>query len=167
MSKKGFTLVELLAVIVVLAIVMGIAAIAITNILESTRKNAFIASAQSYISGAKSLVKADEVEIMMGGTATYAPKCSATVTENTKTISLTSIRTEGGDNDKSSYGNTFDKSSSFVKVVATPINAGDYSICNYTYSIYLTDGTFNVGTSTVPIAEVELDSSDVVPVSGG
>ena len=32
-NKKGFTLVELLAVIVVLAIVMGIAAVAITNVL--------------------------------------------------------------------------------------------------------------------------------------
>ena len=34
-SKKGFTLVELLAVIVVLAIVMGIAAVAITNQRET------------------------------------------------------------------------------------------------------------------------------------
>ena len=40
-NNKGFTLVELLAVIVVLAIVMGIAAVAITNVLDSTRKNAF------------------------------------------------------------------------------------------------------------------------------
>ena len=48
-NKKGFTLVELLAVIVVLAIVMGIAAVAITNVLDTTRKNAYVASAKQFI----------------------------------------------------------------------------------------------------------------------
>lgn len=40
-DKKGFTLVELLAVIVVLAIVMGLAAVAITSVLNNTRKICF------------------------------------------------------------------------------------------------------------------------------
>ena len=65
-SKKGFTLVELLAVIVVLAIVMGIAAVAITNVLDSTRKNAYVASAKQFIAGAKTLVNADEMNILLG-----------------------------------------------------------------------------------------------------
>jgi len=48
-NKNGFTLVELLAVIVVLAIVMGIAAVAMTNILDNMRKNTFVADAEQFI----------------------------------------------------------------------------------------------------------------------
>ena len=35
------------------AIVMGIAAVAITNVLDSTRKNAFVASGKQFVEGAK------------------------------------------------------------------------------------------------------------------
>lgn len=44
MNKKGFTLIELLAVIVVLAIVMVIATQKITDVINSSRSNAFISS---------------------------------------------------------------------------------------------------------------------------
>lgn len=159
-NKKGFTLVELLAVIVVLAIVMGIAAVAITNVLDSTRKNAYVASAKQFIAGAKTLVNADEVEIMLGGTPTYAPKCTSA--EETKTISLTNIRTEGGSSDKSPYGAAIDKTNSFVNVQA------DYDAstgtCTYIYSIYVTDGTYAIGTAAAPVAETSLTSDSVVVV---
>lgn len=46
-NKKGFTLVELLAVIVILAIVMGLAAVAITSVLNNTRRSAFDTDAKS------------------------------------------------------------------------------------------------------------------------
>ena len=162
-NKKGFTLVELLAVIVVLAIVMGIAAVAITNVLDSTRRNAFVASARSYIAGAKTLVNADEVEIMLGGTAQYAPKCAKQADGSAPApidITLSKIRTEGGDNDKSPYGNAFDKTNSFVRVAAT--STDNYMTCTYTYSIYLTDGVYELeaaeGTNA-PATETALTGS--------
>ena len=161
-NKKGFTLVELLAVIVVLAIVMGIAAVAITNVLDSTRKNAYVASAKQFIAGAKTLVNADEMNILLGETAKYAPKCVPSKTGDdavSTQIKLTDIKTEGGSNDKSSWGNDIDKANSFVQVYAD----GDSTTgeCTYRYGIYLTDGTYNIGSASAPTAETELKGSSV------
>lgn len=161
-NKKGFTLVELLAVIVVLAIVMGIAAVAITNVLDSTRKNAYVASAKQFIAGAKTLVNADEMNILLGETAAYAPKCDPSKTGDNAVstkIALTVIKTEGGSNDKSSWGNEIDKANSFVQVYAD----GDSSTgdCTYRYGIYLTDGTYSIGTASQPEAETSLSSSSI------
>ena len=47
-NKKGFTLVELLAVIVVLAIVMGLAVVAISGVLDNARKATFVADAKQF-----------------------------------------------------------------------------------------------------------------------
>lgn len=47
--KKGFTLVELLAVIVVLGIVLVIAIPSIVNVIENTRKNSFVATARQLV----------------------------------------------------------------------------------------------------------------------
>lgn len=156
-NNNGFTLVELLAVIVVLAIVMGIAAVAITNTLNSTRKNSYVADAQQYIAGARTLVNTDMVEIMLGGTSEYAPACNST--NPSTTISLSKIKTDADDNDKSPYGLTIDKTKSLVKVQATyDATSGD---CTYSYSIYLTDGVNRIGTSSAPVAESSLSSSSV------
>ena len=183
-NKKGFTLVELLAVIVVLAIVMGIAAVAITNVLDSTRKNAFVASARTYIAGAKTLVNADEVELMLGGTSTYAPKCGST-TDNIKYIPLSKIKTESGENDKSPYGSAFvkatdvtpgstlattptgygttsdGKGASYVKVEAS----GTAQDCTYIYSIFLRDDIYAIGTLGNEVLETALGSSSVEALS--
>ncbi len=40
--KKGFTLVELLAVIMVLAIIMGIAVVVVNNVVESGKKSVYV-----------------------------------------------------------------------------------------------------------------------------
>ena len=48
-NKKGFTLVELLAVIVILALIMGIAVVSIGGILNSTRKSTMKETAVSII----------------------------------------------------------------------------------------------------------------------
>ena len=45
-NKKGFTLIELLAVIVVLGIILAIAIPSITGIIEESKKNSFIKSAE-------------------------------------------------------------------------------------------------------------------------
>ena len=49
MNKKGFTLVELLAVIVVLAVVLVIATVSVNGILDKSREKAAVATANSII----------------------------------------------------------------------------------------------------------------------
>ncbi|MDD2470217.1 MAG: prepilin-type N-terminal cleavage/methylation domain-containing protein, partial [Bacilli bacterium] len=49
MKKKEFTLVELLAVIVILAIILAIAVPGITRLIESTTKSAFTSDAKKII----------------------------------------------------------------------------------------------------------------------
>ena len=50
-NNKGFTLVELLAVIVILAIILAIAVPGISKILEGSKKSAFEADAKMLITG--------------------------------------------------------------------------------------------------------------------
>lgn len=52
-DQRGLTLVELLAVVVILAIVAAIAFVLIGNIIENSRKDAHISNAQQMISAAK------------------------------------------------------------------------------------------------------------------
>ena len=53
MNRKGFTLVELLAVIVILALIMSIAIVGIGEILESARESTFKETAATIIHGVK------------------------------------------------------------------------------------------------------------------
>lgn len=50
-NKKGFTLVELLAVIVILAIILAIAIPSITGLIESQRRSAFESNIKMIIKG--------------------------------------------------------------------------------------------------------------------
>lgn len=52
-NQKGLTLVELLAVVVILAIVAAIAFVLIGNVIENSKKDAHVANAQQVISAVK------------------------------------------------------------------------------------------------------------------
>lgn len=154
-NKKGFTLVELLAVIVVLAIVMGIAAVAITNVLDSTRKNAFVASAKQYIEGAKSIVEGETVDRMFStGNTTYLGDCAQNSTHDI-TIDKIDLKS-GGD---SPYGLRFIEASKIV------VKVTDTACSKFEYSIYLSDGTNAIGSAAEPVAEKSLAASSVTVVS--
>lgn len=60
MQKKGFTLVELLAVIVILAIILAIAVPGITGLIESTTKSAFASDAKMIIKAVENKRLTDE-----------------------------------------------------------------------------------------------------------
>lgn len=159
-NKKGFTLVELLAVIVVLAIVMGIAAVAITNVLDSTRKNAYVASAKQYIEGAKSLVEAEVVDRMFAtGETTYLKKCEK---DKNYDITIANIKLKSGGD--SPYGAAFDTTKSKVVVKVTDSNCSTFE-----YSIYMEDKLGNKiaadSTGTTPVAASALDATKVITAS--
>ena len=52
-NKKGFTLVELLAVIVILALIMGVAIVGIGNVISTSKNKVMFENAQSMIDGIK------------------------------------------------------------------------------------------------------------------
>lgn len=81
-NKKGFTLVELLAVIVILAIIALIATPIILNVIDSARKNAAINSAYGYM-------EAIEKSVVLSGFSDgdAASQKMATIDDDTYTIS--------------------------------------------------------------------------------
>ena len=61
--KKGFTLVELLAVIVILAIILAIAVPSITNLIENARINAYIKNEEMMIRATRNYIALNEEEL--------------------------------------------------------------------------------------------------------
>ncbi len=59
-NKKGFTLIELLAVIIILGVLMLIAIPSVTEYISSSRKNAYVSTAQSYVSAVRTKVNQGE-----------------------------------------------------------------------------------------------------------
>lgn len=115
-KNKGFTLVELLAVIVVLAIVMVIAAVSVGPIIDNARKGAFASSGNSIISAVESAVASDEI---LGTT-----KTCYTVAELIDNGYLRKIEKAPASNPTTGYAG---------KVTVTKSGA------NYTYAITLYD----------------------------
>lgn len=62
-NNKGFTLVETIAVIIILGVVLSIAVPSITNVVKSTNKNRMIADAETFASKAKEMYESDTIGI--------------------------------------------------------------------------------------------------------
>ena len=60
-NNKGFTLVETIAVIIILRVVLSIAVPSITNVVKSTNKNRMISDAETFISEVKEYVESDTI----------------------------------------------------------------------------------------------------------
>ena len=60
-NRKGFTLVELLAVIVVLAIIMIIALPSVLTAMDNAKKSSFVVEARKILNQAMSQVQSDEL----------------------------------------------------------------------------------------------------------
>lgn len=104
-NNKGFTLVETIAVIIILGVVLSIAVPSITNVVKSTNKNRMISDAETFISEVKEYVESDTI----GNTP------------NDNKYKLVNIKSKLS---KSPYGKEY-KENSYVQIV----NNNVYTVC--------------------------------------
>lgn len=104
-NNKGFTLVETIAVIIILGVVLSIAVPSITNVVKSTNKNRMISDAETFISEVKEYVESDTI----GNTP------------NDKKYKLGNIKSKLS---KSPYGKEY-KEDSYVKID----DNNSYTVC--------------------------------------
>lgn len=108
MNKKAFTLIELLAVIVILGLIAAIAIPQVGKYIESSKKSTYVDSVISYgkqveLSNPKELTKTSGISI----------------------YSFKDINLDKGDTTKSPYG-TFDQNKSFILIHCTQKNCTTY-----------------------------------------
>ena len=122
MKKNAFTLVELLAVIVILAVLLTIAVPAVSNYIVNSKKESYVVVMQEYLAAARNLILSEQVK--------------APLDKNEVTIlSFDAIPLEKGTT-TSPFGSEWVESKSYVAV----INSGTGENPDYTYYITSQDG---------------------------
>lgn len=116
-NNKGFTLVETIAVIIILGVVLSIAVPSITNVVKSTNKNRMISDAETFISEVKEYVESDTI--------------GNTPSDNKYTLEDIKGKTKLSE---SPYGGNYNMGSSSVT-----INNNSYTVC-------LTDDKYEAAT---------------------
>lgn len=103
LKKKGFTLVELLAVIVILAIILAIAIPSITGIIDKQRRNAFEANVKMIVKGIEFQILDDPGSVETGDNLSKANDFGADASQyDTLTIddldpvTITVVAKQGG-----------------------------------------------------------------------
>ena len=138
-SKKGFTLVELLAVIVIMGILMMVAIPSISRVIENSRKDTFVDIAKSYANAAKTLWTADTLTCE-GTVASAVDDGDYYILINTKESAraiLPVLVDQGG---KSSWGNRDVNGYVRVHVETVTDNNGEPKRTT-TFYVGLSDGT--------------------------
>ena len=138
-NKKGFTLVELLAVIVIMGILMMVAIPSISRVIENSRKDTFVDIAKSYANAAKTLWTADTLTCE-GTVASAVDDGDYYILINTKESAraiLPVLVDQGG---KSSWGNRDVNGYVRVHVETLTDNNGEPKRTT-TFYVGLSDGT--------------------------
>lgn len=73
MKNKGFTLVELLAVVVILGVILIIAIPSISSYIFSSRKSTYVSQAEGYINGVINMISSKEITTRRKDTTYYIP----------------------------------------------------------------------------------------------
>lgn len=100
MNKKGFTLVELLAVIVVLAFIMVLAAPSVISSMNSARQSSFMLYAEKMLNSAQSRYQADQLITLVDSTKCY-PLTELSDSKSTQYIGY--IQVENGTSQSATY----------------------------------------------------------------
>lgn len=160
LNKKGFTLVELLAVIVILGVLMIVAIPAMSRYIANSKKDVFVNNAKRYISAARYSLLSDGYKCKNSSTATTtiecgiasiptpAPSSGLSTTKIVIPVDKISIENNTG---KSPWGNSFGTN---AYVVVYKDDTG-----NFIYKFIGCDGGSNG--ITTETAETDLKRSDV------
>lgn len=132
MNKKGFTLVELLAVIAIMALIAGISVPNIINMLDKGKQEDFIKDAKSIVAKAKYRYNMEKYKDMFG-----SDNCPSTES----TCSCIKLKNLNFSTETDAYGYTYDKENSYVAVCDNTYNNTHYN----TYKIYLQSGDTSNG----------------------
>lgn len=148
-NRKGFTLVELLAVIVILALIMGIAAYSMQGVTENVRISSMKSSALSFIDGVRTSLLSTmnleagyyyfnekiletDVESPWGGNYVYYNKVDDEGNPDTITSSLnTNGYATANESSSTSKVCGGENSGSFVRVKALENGTYSYEACLY------------------------------------
>lgn len=146
-NEKGLTLIELLVVIVILGIIAAIAVVAIGGILENSKKDAVLGSAQQMVSAAKLGVAAGEWK--PGNKIPLKKGTGDTVNGLIDAGYLDKFTIDGDSPDDPD-----NKITGFVKVEGENPN-------NYTYHVYLETTKYTLGNSNNGTDITTLERKDV------
>lgn len=144
MGKKGFTLVELLAVLIILGIIMAIAIPSTVSILDNNKK-------KTYISDAKRFATMAELEYKKNGCL------NGSGSDSSCTLYLSKVN--DGTLDEDPDGGKYSLDQSYVLVEEK--SSGGYYVMEY--SVYLKGENRYVGTSSKSAIKIDsnLTTSDV------
>lgn len=120
-KNKAFTLIELLAAIVILAVLLAIAIPKVTQYITNSRKDSFITTSKNYVDGVRNAATSEMYELPVG-------------TDDITIISIDMIKLEKGKK-KSSFNGTWLPGYSYVAI----INVGTDEDPDYEYFIALRD----------------------------
>lgn len=127
-NKKGFTLVELLAVIVILGVLLLIAVPAVQNIIKSSKRKAFESAAKLAVENVETVASTEKIEDSIA--ECYVPINEYTYTITDKDGKTEKVTVEGIKLERGSFGTG---TTGYIKVDAS--GKGTITISNSEYMI--------------------------------